>query len=290
MASPVYAQDEAKPAVTPLPSAPPWSVLKAAYDYNSKLMVIVKEKPREDPEVLLIHITLTNRYGQPVTGLFMRPKAEGVYPCVLLLHGSGGSKDGIMGSFGRTLAKRGLSSLALDASRHGERQDQEPPTKVLRKTAGWVSRVTLVDYRIAMDYLAERKDVDSKHIGLVGYSMGSQMGAVLAGVDERIKAVLLCVGGDPIRPLINSVPEEQRENIEFASPSNYIGHISPRPLLMLNGTKDDNINAEMTKLLYDATREPREIRWAESGHSLPRPFVEEGLDWLAVKLGKKPKE
>jgi cephalosporin-C deacetylase-like acetyl esterase len=207
-ALPVNAQDDSKPAVASLPTPPPWSVLKAAYDYNNKRMVLVKEKPREYPELLLIHITLTNRYGQPVTGLFMRPKAEGVYPCVLLLHGSGGSKEGIMANFGRSLVKRGICSLALDASRHGERQDQQPPTAELRKTAGWVSRVTLVDYRVAMDYLEERKDVDSRHIGLLGNSMGAQMGAVLAGVDERIKAVLLCVGGDPIRPLINSVPEE----------------------------------------------------------------------------------
>src|SRR5258708_31193557 len=159
------AQNDLKPAES-LPAAPPWRVLKAAYDYNSKLMVIVKEKPREDPEVLFIHLTLTNRYGQPVTGLFMRPKAEGVYPCVLLLHGSGGSKDGIMGNFGRALARRGLSSLALDASRHGERQEQQPPTEALRKTAGWGSRGTPGGNRPPADYLRERKSGASKHNGV----------------------------------------------------------------------------------------------------------------------------
>jgi uncharacterized protein len=281
---PLAAQD--KPLAVDLPPPPPWATLKAAYNYNDKLLVVVTEKPREHSEHRLSHLSFNNHHGQRVTGLFMRPKAEGRYPCVLLLHGAGGSKDSMLARCGSELAARGIASLALDAARCGERADQPAPES-LRRTAGWASRVTLVDYRMALDYLKTRDDVDSKRIGLAGYSMGSQMGAVLAAVDTRIGPVLLCVGGDPIRPYVLSAPDEQKENLEVASPSNFIGYISPRPLLMLNGKEDNNITPDMTKRLWDAAKEPREIRWADCGHALPPEFIRQGLDWLADKL-KKP--
>jgi uncharacterized protein len=286
-ASPALAQEPAPPAKDDIPPPPAWAALKAAYEYNRRTLVVVKEKVRDDESRFARHITFKDPFGLEVTGLFTRPKAEGQYPCVLLLHGAGGSKENIMNSFGPQLVAKGIASLALDAAQHGERREQGSPNDPIRYKAGWVQRVSLIDYRIAIDWLKERKDIDGTHIGLIGYSMGSQMGAVLAGVDERIRAVLLCVGGDPIFPVRRTVEATQRENIDLVAPVNFIGHISPRPLLMLNGKEDDNIIPEMTKLLYDAAKEPREIRWTDSGHSLPREFLAEGINWLAGKLGVK---
>jgi uncharacterized protein len=277
---------QGNPPALELPPPPPWSTLSAAYNYNDKLLLVVTEKPREHSDHALLHLSFNNRYGQRVTGLLMRPKGEGRYPCVLLLHGAGGSKDGIMTRFGPELASRGVASLALDSARCGERADQAAPES-LRRTAGWASRVTIVDYRMALDHLKTRADIDSKRIGLAGYSMGSQMGAVLAAVDDRIKVVLLCVGGDPIRPYVLSAPDNQKENLEIASPSNFIGRVGPRPLLLLNGKEDDNITPEMTKRLWEAAKDPKEIRRADCGHALPPEFIRQGIDWLADKL-KKP--
>lgn len=282
------AAQEPAPAPIPLPTPPAWEKLKAAYDYNNRVLVVVKEIPREDDTYFRLHLSFTNPSGQLVTGVFLRPKAEGVYPCALLLHGAGGSKDNMMARFGPKLVAKGIACLALDAARHGERAEQPLTKGPYQGLYGAATRLSIIDYRITLDYLQTRKDIDGRRIGLVGYSMGSQYGAILGAVDERIRAALLCVGGDPVRLMfLNSVPKERQEEIEFVSASNYVGHLRSRPILMLNGKQDNNITAEMTKLLYEAAQEPKEIRWTDAGHALPVAFLQEGVDWLAEKLAPK---
>src|SRR5262252_9589026 len=48
--------------------------------------------------------------------------------------------------------------------------------------------------RRALDLLSARSDVDPKRLGLVGYSLGAQTAAILAGDDPRLKAVGIVAG------------------------------------------------------------------------------------------------
>jgi len=278
------------PSPAPLPAPPPWDTLKSAYSYNDRILVVVKESPIEDDRLVKVAIKFTDPYGLPVFGVFTRPKADGKYPCVLLFHGAGGRKESMSGRFGSALADRGIASLSLDAALHGERAGQPQPVGEPRGKLGAVSRITVVDYRIALDYLAGRKDVSPRRMGALGYSMGSQLAAIFAGVDTRVAATLLYVGGDPIRlTFLPQTAPQRREEIEMVSPSNFIGHISPRPVLMVNGRTDSNITAEMTRILYEAAKDPKEIAWYDAGHSLPPAAINRGLDWLKDRLSDGPK-
>jgi fermentation-respiration switch protein FrsA (DUF1100 family) len=70
-----------------------------------------------------------------------------------------------------------------------------------------------------------------------------------------------------------------------ADPLNFVDKISPRPVLMINGTKDDIVPVEANKLLHARAKQPKAIVWLESGHSLPRdktiPIIAE---WLKKNL------
>src|SRR5438552_2447811 len=112
------------------PSAPAWTKLRSAYDFDGKPAGSVKVEPKDDAEYLLQHISFTNARGSSIPGLFLRPKAEGVYPCVLLLHGWTSSKEVMMERFGKALAAKGIASLALDAEHHGERNQAAVGTQV----------------------------------------------------------------------------------------------------------------------------------------------------------------
>jgi len=114
------------------------------------------------------------------------------------------------------------------------------------------------------------------------------MGAILAGVDQRIKATVLEVGGDPIRPLIAAMPAPQREQAEAISPSNYVGHISPRALLLINALDDQIMSADSARRLQDAAREPKQIIWAPGGHILAAPDAMRGVLWLSQQLKAAP--
>jgi dienelactone hydrolase len=270
---------------------PPWFELKSAYDYNSKVIVVVADRPREDPDYFLRHISFTNGYGQKVTGLFIRPKAEGVYPCILLLHGLGGDKEGMIDGLGRMIAEKGMAALALDAWLQGERTDQNTFANSKKVATGMVTRITAVDYRMALDYLKSRKDIEGERIGLLGYSLGAATGAIVSGVDDRIKATALCMCGDPIRPRIKGQTPEQKLAIEQVSQSNFVGHISPRPLLLLNGKNDDTMNVHLP-LILAAARAPKDIVTVDSGHEIPESARKQAVDWLKSKLTRgevKPK-
>ena len=53
-------------------------------------------------------------------------------------------------------------------------------------------RQTVLDSRQILDYLFERKEVDSNKLGCLGMSLGGIRASIVSGVDERIKC---CVAG-----------------------------------------------------------------------------------------------
>jgi pimeloyl-ACP methyl ester carboxylesterase len=91
--------------------------------------------------------------------------------------------------------------------------------------------------------------------------MGAIMGGVLCGVDERIKATVLILGGS-----LGAVFPGAFEAID---PACYIAGFCPRPLLMLNGKKDPLISPAAAQRLYDAAKAPKRIVWYDTGHTVP---------------------
>lgn len=271
-----------------LPPRPPWDQLKAAYAYDAGGLTVTEQTlPDPAPGLLLVRFTFTNQQGQQVPGLFLRPRAPGVYPCALLLHGAGNDKATMITIFGPALAARGIACLALDAVEHGERNTGTLTPGLDLNTIVTVGRGTVLDYRLALDYLQTRPDVDSTRVGLLGYSMGALMGAILGGVDARVTAALLLVGGDPIRPHVLSVPPDSRFPVEAVSPSNFIGHMRPRPVLMINGIRDTTIPLWSALYLYSAANYPKSLLLVPSGHILPEPPVRRGADWLIAHLTRR---
>jgi fermentation-respiration switch protein FrsA (DUF1100 family) len=262
---------------------PNWKTLSAAYDYNNSQPPTVKQEEKKADNSYLLHITMTGVKGDIVPGLFAHPKKEGVYPVVLLMHGLGSSKEEMLQHFGIPLLAKGYAVLALDAPHHGERIIPNDNPKA-PDAFGEAVHDGCVDYRRALDWLATRKDVDMKRIGLIGYSMGAIEGTILGGVEERISAFALCVGGDPIIAFIPQVPDANRTQIFTICPSLYVDHIAPRPIIMLNARQDKTVVESASKRLYDAAKEPKEQVWYDSGHILPPSALDKCIAWIGDKL------
>lgn len=291
---------------------PDWARLQADYAYV-KAPVSVTEKVLASADGLeRVHLSFVGKDGSTVSGLFVRPKADGVYPVVLLLHGLGGNKEGLIGLASPIVVQSGVAVLALDAPFHGERKTKQSDTALMQMFFGsqsakakgdLMSQVQeidkdhafaklyahmvhegVLDYRLALDYLEGRKDVDRKHVGLLGFSFGSIMGSILAGVDSRVSFEMLAVGGDPALPFVDAQPSGIREEFLDACPSLFIGHAAGHPILMLNGSKDTVINRAATDRLYEAAGQPKHIEWFDSGHMLPQAAVMEGVGWALQRL------
>ena len=276
-----HAQKEATSKTSDLETAE-WKSLKSAYAYDSKTPPKVTVAVQENPLAYVEHLEFKGLAGDKVTGLFVRPKKEGSYPLIVMLHGWTSNKDDMAKFIGPVLVRQGFAFLSLDAPEHGERKPATQPTF----SAELWSRIHIEgikDYRYALGWALDRKDVDRKHVGLLGYSMGSMMGSILTAVEERIQCAVLCVGGDIIKPNLDRFPAF-KEKGDKMSPSLYVSHISPRPLLMLNGKQDPTVQKSASDLLYSCAMNPKEQKLYDCGHLLPKEAIEDGVKWLSEKM------
>ena len=230
---------------------------------------------------ILREFTMAAFDGGVVYGLVALPRGEGPWPVVLFLHGLGGSHRDVSLA-APLLVPKGCAVVGLDAVGHGQRRVEDDRQRLKLLLEGQLMRGTVRDYRRLVSWLADQPEFSGKPIGLIGASMGAIMGAVLAAVEPKICAALLIVGGGnlplllqnsahpaakAVRELLNQPEIAQR--IADVDPVNYIGHISPRPVWMLNGSADPIIPVACAQALYEAAREPKRIIWYEGGHMPP---------------------
>ena len=146
-----------------------------------------------------------------VPALVVRPeKADKKLPAVIVLHGTGGSKEGLRGWL-NDLAKRGFLAIAIDARYHGERAGgaKGATAYVEAITRAWETKGDLSEHPFyydtcwdlwkTADYLQQRDDVDPERIGVVGISMGGIEIWLGGSTDERIKVLVPAIAVQSFR-------------------------------------------------------------------------------------------
>src|SRR5688572_25157400 len=136
-------------------------------------------RQRQEPgDAIVEDISFAAEAGERVPGLLFKPRgAEGRRPVVVVLHGTGGSKDGMAGRL-RELAARGFVAVAIDGRHHGVRTGsgsdgmpayQSAILRAYRSGRGHPFLFdTVWDVMRLIDYLETREDVDARRIGLTG--------------------------------------------------------------------------------------------------------------------------
>src|SRR5262249_34156630 len=136
-----------------------------------------------------------------------------------------GSKAG-MEAFAKELAGMGFLSIAIDARYHGERVSggahgaQEYNEAIIRawreKELKKQEEPFYLDpayglWRI-VDYLVTRADVDPKHIGMLGISMGGIETWLAAATDERIAVAVPLIGVQSLKWSLDNEKWQGRAN------------------------------------------------------------------------------
>ena len=250
------------------------------YDATAPLnFQLVEEK--EAPAYHWTKFSYTGFRGDQVPAVLATPKAApGPFPCVVFVHGIGNDKN-FMAKHGldEPFVKAGFAFVCFDQLMRGERK--------LKTKSGWAeagafrvrAAYTVNDTRRLIDYLVTRPDIATNRIYLVGASYGAVTGSTAAAFDERIRAVVLTYGGGNLRKLLTG--EALHKEIKLWSlptaivawyfgsvsdPVNYIGQISPRPILLQNGKADTVVAPAAAQALQDAARQPKTILWYEGDH------------------------
>jgi predicted esterase len=198
---------------------------------------------------------------------------------VIAVHGVCSNKAQICGLLMAPLARRGFAVLAPDLPLHGERPGD--PRELMEKPdlprTATVCRQAIIDLRQCIDLAETRNDLDAKHgVFFAGYSLGAIIGGVAGPADDRFKAMLLMAGGVPeLPPTFSLLP-----GLRALTPQLAIPHFRGRPLLMLNGTRDETIARDWADRLFSAAGEGKSQKWYDSGHDLPTEAIDDGAEWL----------
>jgi dienelactone hydrolase len=183
-------------------------------------------------------------------------------PAIILLHGGSapGKDDPRMNGMGELLARVGWRVLAIDMKHFGGRSTDllttfsteekvekffnNPPTYL-----GWTIQ-TIKDISRSFDFLIEQKDADPDKTSLIGVSRGAVVAPIACAVERRLAGIMMFYGGH----------SGKFKHMPAACPANYIGRISPKPLLMINGTRDIIFDKDTAVLpLYNLAKEPKKI-------------------------------
>jgi dienelactone hydrolase len=218
-----------------------------AYDHSAPLAASTSTVYATASWATIRAFTFAGVDGHRVPAYVVVPHGRRRLPGVLFLHGSGGTRRDLIGQ-AAVLAKRGAVTMTI--SYPNDAQTYRP---------------LIVDARRALDVLVARSDVDSSRLGVVGFSLGAQIAAVVAGDDSRPKAVDVIAGRGTAVTLY------------------WIRHAHAK-LFFQAGTADDHVpHAELLALMQAAPGHPR-IRWYPAAHVLSKAIDEDLVAWMADAL------
>lgn len=228
--------------------------------------------------------------------LYIPKDVRKTHPAVLLQYGSGGNKNtNYIVALGQQFVARGFVVLTIDSPNKGERKP---------KTRGgfWAAlsrqgqfQWYCGDYSRAVDYLITRPEVDPKRVGYAGVSWGAITGVTFVAHDPRIKAMASIVGGGNFMGSIADKVEMPPEVVALAKsfdPVYHVGLITPRPLLLLNVTRDQLVPRFFADSLHNAAGNGAKKMWIDTDHffrGVDRyAILEDVIDFMSDHLAAEP--
>ena len=229
---------------------------------------------------------LVHELRQRIDAMLVVPPGKGPFPGVVYLHGTGGDRTELL------VPATWMAAVGRhDDDHHAGPAPATTGTASQKLVAQRKAAVaTVVAARRAVDVLQSLPQVDDDRIALVGWSSGARVGAIVAGVDDRVKAFdLLSAGSPPIEEYASQAPAELRPAIEqelgAVDPLRWVKLARPGTILLQNGKSDEVVPRAALDALAAAAGKAAEVRWYDQGHAPSNAAWADQLDWTADRLG-----
>jgi dienelactone hydrolase len=258
-----------------------------SYDAGQPLEFVDRGRVNHGYPIAVHDISYTSGQDR-IDGLLVLPPRHGRLPAVVYLHGTPGDRTTFLLE-ATWIAAHGAIGLTITAP-----SSVTPTPRGLRGLAAlrWQVKLQARDVtaiRRAVDLLQRRTDVDPSRVGFVGWSGGARTGAILAGVEPRLRAVVLMSGGaTPVSTYTSKVPKALRpaftKSLDSIDPLHYIHEASPGGLFLQDGQQDEVVpRAALLRLVHAAPRGTK-VRWYVAGHALDATAFREQIAWLVGRL------
>ena len=243
----------------------------------------------------MVHdISFDDVAGQRMNAYLVVPQGKGPFAAVLYVHWLGDPETSNRTQFlkeAEDLAQHGSIALLVNMP---------------WSAAGWFANRKLADdyefsirqvqnLRRSLDVLLQRPDVDRMRVAYVGHDFGATYGATLIGADARVRYAVL-IAATPILSdwflLGAKIQGDERQayiqKMAPLDPTNFIGKAKSLPVLLQFATTDKFIARDKAELFANSAREPKELRWYESGHEMNAQAAIERMAWLEAQLKLTP--
>ena len=273
------------------------------WDYDPRAPLDAKAiKVEKRPDLVLHDLTYASPKGGRVPAWLVVPRGKGPFPAIVWGHwywdNSPLRNRGQFLEEALLLARHGVVSILTDGpiARPGHVPDRTP----LNEQQFEDMTQQVVDMRRAVDLLLSRKMVDPARIAFVGHSYNASVGAVLSGVERRLKAFVLMAGGlsDEV-DLLTEGYRKYREKVgparfdafvaahPYSDPGQYIRHAAPATVFLQFATQEDFLTPEHVRKYLPHVSDPKLFKLYEAPHALNAEARADRIGFLAKALGFK---
>ncbi|KYN82973.1 hydrolase [Vibrio cidicii] len=228
-------------------------------------------------------------------------------PLVIICHGWGNDKyEG--SNLALNLALQGYSVICFDADKHGERDDGNAQN--VSSHSSFIKRMTGVikqnsdDINTLIEYYQEDIRIDRSRIAVVGISMGAMSTFYSLTQNQLIKVAVPILGSpdfvglekfaleaDSVNKILSDDEELAIRHMAEIDPCLYLIENESRPMLIINGEKDDWVPAnfakdfyEKMKSKYDKNNTEIEFNLADESHYFSNDMRDHTIKWLNKNL------
>lgn len=218
---------------------------------------------------------------------FYEPKGQDKYPVIIFLSHIAGGIPQIEGEFCRSLASSGVGVMLVQTAYQkdysfGRKWLAENLKKNGEEAIIQLFRQIVIEARRSIDWIETRPRADKEKIGAMGISLGGIAVPVLAGVDDRVRAMVILLGGGGMGEIIwngfatrlfkerleeegITSAEDLDKKVRLIDPLTFADRVKGKPVLMMNAHFDTSIPRANTLKLWHALGKPQLI-WIPTGH------------------------
>ena len=256
--------------------------------YDADAPLEVERGMRSEQDGVVVQELTYGSGDDRVEGYLVAPSTTtGRAPGVVFLHGAGGDRSEQLGTAVK-LARRGATALTITVPSRGKDAPAGVSSEELVRWQGRTVAADVVAARRALDLLTEDERVDAERLGLVGWSLGGRLGALAAGVDDRVRAiVLVSAGAAPVSEYVDAAPAELRDVVrEALEPIDPLTRIDDAQgaVLVQAGRGDSIVPRGALEAVIAAAPAGTKVEWYPTDHALDANAEADRLAWLADEL------
>lgn len=220
-------------------------------------------------------LEIINNRGLKLSVILTKPYQVHILAVIILLQGFLGKKEGSKINFlSEYLVKMGFATIRFDYCGYGESEGDTFKEYLVTHI--------LDDIKCVLDFIKTKEKIDFSRIGVWGQSMGGMLAIIFAAQNTYVKAVCaisapaqITVGDD-----LEKITDEWRKRgfIERQNSNGELIKISydfvrdarkwnaeslvssiKAPILIILGTNDDTVDPNITREIFEAAIEPKEL-------------------------------